>query len=56
MEEYGWDEELRYVESNAIRAAVEAWSKSTPGEEKWTKLRVGKHISVGGLGATPVGT
>lgn len=56
MESYGDDEELRYVESNAIRSAVEAWSKSSPGEQKWTKLTVAKHITIGGLGATPVGT
>ena len=56
MEPYGDDEELRQVESNAIRSAVEAWSKSSPGIKKWTKLTVAKHITVGGLGATPVGT
>ena len=49
MASYGDDEELRYIESNAIRAAVDAWSKSEPGEEKWTKTRVGKHITIGGM-------
>lgn len=53
---YGDDEELRYVESNAIRSAVEAWSKSAPGVAKWTKHTVANHIKVGGLGATVVGT
>ena len=38
------------------RSAVEAWSKSTPGVAKWTKLTVAQHITVGGLGATVVGT
>ena len=38
------------------RSAVEAWSKSAPGVAKWTKLTVAKHITVGGLGATVVGT
>lgn len=56
MAPYGDDEELRQVESNAIRSAVEAWSKSSPGIAKWTKHTVAKHITVGGLGATPVGT
>ena len=37
-------------------SAVEAWSKSTPGVAKWTKLTVAKHITVGGLGGTIVGT
>jgi alkanesulfonate monooxygenase SsuD/methylene tetrahydromethanopterin reductase-like flavin-dependent oxidoreductase (luciferase family) len=27
-----------------------------PGIPKWTKKTVGEHITVGGLGATPVGT
>lgn len=53
---YGDDEELRHVESNAIRSAVEAWSKSTPEVPRWTKRTVAKHIKIGGLGATVVGT
>ncbi|ORY09165.1 putative xenobiotic compound monooxygenase, DszA family [Clohesyomyces aquaticus] len=56
LAKYGDEEELRHVESNAIRSAVEAWSKSSPGIPKWTKATVGKHITVGGLGATVVGT
>ncbi|OOF90109.1 hypothetical protein ASPCADRAFT_135438 [Aspergillus carbonarius ITEM 5010] len=56
LSRYGEEEELRFVESNAIRSAVEGWSKATPEVEKWTKEMVGKHITVGGLGATPVGT
>ncbi|PNH38354.1 hypothetical protein VD0004_g8462 [Verticillium dahliae] len=56
LAKYGDDEELRHVESNAIRSAVEAWSKSAPGVAKWTKHTVGNHIKVGGLGATVVGT
>lgn len=53
---YGDDEELRHVESNAIRSAVEAWSKATPEVPRWTKHTVANHIKVGGLGATVVGT
>lgn len=53
---YEDDEELRNVESNAIRSAVEAWSKASPSVPKWTKHTVGKHITIGGLGATTVGT
>jgi alkanesulfonate monooxygenase SsuD/methylene tetrahydromethanopterin reductase-like flavin-dependent oxidoreductase (luciferase family) len=74
LDTYGDDEELRHVESNAIRyvqirvprlfvamtewyrSAVEGWSKATPEVSKWTKATVGQHITVGGLGATPVGT
>lgn len=56
LAQYGDDEELRHVESNAIRSAVEAWSKSVPGVPKWTKHTVANHIKVGGLGATVAGT
>jgi len=44
------------VESNAIRSAVESWSKASPDVEKWTKLTVGQQISVGGLGPVVIGT
>lgn len=53
---YGDDQELRHVESNAIRSAVEGWSKASPHVGKWTKHTVAEHITVGGLGATVVGT
>ncbi|KAF2734690.1 putative xenobiotic compound monooxygenase, DszA family [Polyplosphaeria fusca] len=56
LAKYADDEELRHVESNAIRSAVEAWSKAAPGIPVWTKITVAKHITVGGLGATAVGT
>ncbi|KAL2191334.1 Nitrilotriacetate monooxygenase component A/pristinamycin IIA synthase subunit A [Thermothelomyces heterothallicus CBS 203.75] len=56
LAQYGDDEELRHVESNAIRSAVEAWSQAVPGIPKWTKHTVANHIKVGGLGATAVGT
>lgn len=35
---------------------MEAWSKSLPGVTKWTKSTAAKHLSLGGLGATVVGT
>lgn len=56
LAQYADDEELRHVESNAIRSAVEAWSKATPDVPKWTKHTVANHIKVGGLGATVIGT
>jgi alkanesulfonate monooxygenase SsuD/methylene tetrahydromethanopterin reductase-like flavin-dependent oxidoreductase (luciferase family) len=56
LAQYGDDEELRHVESNAIRSAVEGWSKSSPGVPKWTKHTVANHIKIGGLGATVIGT
>ncbi|KAH9826536.1 putative xenobiotic compound monooxygenase, DszA family [Teratosphaeria destructans] len=56
LEPYSDDQELRHVESNAIRSAVEAWSKAIPGVSKWTKHTVARHLMIGGLGATVVGT
>jgi len=42
MASYDDEQELRHVESNAIRSAVEGWSKASPGVKKWTKLTVAK--------------
>jgi FMN-dependent oxidoreductase (nitrilotriacetate monooxygenase family) len=56
LAQYADDQELRHVESNAIRSAVEAWSKAAPGIPKWTKATVANHIKIGGLGATVIGT
>ncbi|GIZ41996.1 hypothetical protein CKM354_000527700 [Cercospora kikuchii] len=58
MAPYGDDEELRYVESNAIRSYIEGLLKSAPDVNggKWTKKTLAEHIMVGGLGATSVGT
>ncbi|TKX19992.1 putative luciferase-like monooxygenase-1 [Elsinoe australis] len=56
LNQYEDDQELRHVESNAIRSAVEGWSKASPKVAKWTKHTVANHIKVGGLGATVVGT
>ena len=47
---------MRHVESNAIRSAVEVWSMSSAGVDKWTKHTVAKDLTIGGLGATPVGS
>ncbi len=56
LAQYDDDQELRHVESNAIRSAVEGWSKATPDVPKWTKHTVANHIKIGGLGTTCVGT
>lgn len=56
LSQYSDDEELRQVESNAIKSAVEAFSHISPSVKKWTKNTVGTLITVGGLGSTPVGT
>ena len=58
MAPYKDDEELRYVESNAVRSYVEGLINHAPEVNggKWTKRSLAEHIMVGGLGATCVGT
>lgn len=54
--EYSWRCSLQIHNNKENRSAVEAWSKASPGVAKWTKATVAQHITVGGLGATSVGT
>jgi len=58
MAPYAEDEELRYVDSNAIKSYIEGLMKQAPDVNggKWTKKTLAEHIMVGGLGATSVGT
>ena len=58
MGPYADDEELRYVDSNAIKSYIEGLIKNAPDVNggKWTKRTLAEHIMVGGLGATSVGT
>lgn len=53
---YGDDEELRHVESNAVRSTVDAYARFSPGTEKWTKQAIAEHVSIGGNGPVFVGT
>lgn len=43
-------------EANVSRSAVEAFAHTSPYIKKWTKNTIGTLITVGGLGASPVGT
>ncbi|KAK1760302.1 luciferase-like domain-containing protein [Echria macrotheca] len=56
LSKYGDDEELRHVESNAVRSTVEAYARFSPAGTKWTKHTVGEHVSLGGNGPLLVGT
>ncbi|KAM3441242.1 hypothetical protein MY4824_001693 [Beauveria thailandica] len=53
---YGDDEELREVESNAVRSTVQAYARFSPANSKWTKQTVAEHVSLGGNGPLFVGT
>ncbi|TLD14855.1 hypothetical protein PspLS_10798 [Pyricularia sp. CBS 133598] len=56
LDQYGDEEELRQVESNAVRSTVEGYAKFSPVNSKWTKHTVAEHISIGGNGPLLVGT
>ncbi|KAG7001890.1 hypothetical protein G7Y79_00030g064230 [Physcia stellaris] len=53
---YGDEEELRHVESNAVKSTVEAYARFSPGTSKWTKHTIAEHVSIGGNGPILVGT
>lgn len=56
MDTYGDEDELEYVESNAMRSAVRAWTDRTPGVPTWTKHTLAKYHAIGALGARFVGS
>ncbi|KAL1870909.1 hypothetical protein VTK73DRAFT_2364 [Phialemonium thermophilum] len=56
LNQYGDDEELRQVESNAVRSTVEGYARFSPANSKWTKHTVAEHVSIGGNGPVLVGT
>lgn len=53
---YGDDEELREVESNAVRSTAETYARFSPGTTRWTKKAIAEHVSIGGNGPVFVGT
>lgn len=56
LSQYGDEEELRHVESNAVRSTVEGYARFAPQNSKWTKHTVAEHVSIGGNGPVLVGT
>ncbi|KAK4210873.1 dimethyl-sulfide monooxygenase [Rhypophila decipiens] len=57
LDKYGDEEELREVESNAVRSTVQAYARFSPKNfSKWTKHTVAEHISIGGNGPVLIGT
>ncbi|KAH8125303.1 Nitrilotriacetate monooxygenase component A/pristinamycin IIA synthase subunit A [Trichoderma asperelloides] len=56
LSKYGDDEELREVESNAVKSTVEGYARFSPGTSKWTKHTIAEHVSIGGNGPALVGT
>ncbi|KAK5992775.1 Dimethyl-sulfide monooxygenase [Cladobotryum mycophilum] len=56
LSQYGDEEELREVESNAVRSTVQGYARFSPGTSKWTKHTIAEHVSIGGNGPVIVGT
>ncbi|KAB5582998.1 dibenzothiophene desulfurization enzyme A, partial [Coniochaeta sp. 2T2.1] len=56
LNQYGDNEELRHVESNAVKSTVDAYARFSPQNSKWTKHTVAEHVSIGGNGPIFVGT
>ena len=56
LSKYGDDQELRQVESNAVRSTVEGYARFSPATSKWTKHTIAEHVSLGGNGPIFVGT
>jgi alkanesulfonate monooxygenase len=51
---YRLDEEIRYLENDAGRAALENFTTAEPGRT-WTVGDVGEHVAIGGMGPVFVG-
>lgn len=48
------DQPLRYIETEAVRSAVEAFSTADPTKE-WTPREIARWVSIGGMGVVVVG-
>ncbi|KAI8716044.1 hypothetical protein NCS52_00897000 [Fusarium sp. LHS14.1] len=56
LSQFDDDEELQYVESNAIQMSVKTWAKYVAHVPKWTKDPIADEMKIGDLGATIVGS
>lgn len=52
---FGLDEPLTYVDTGAVRSAVEAFTSADP-EREWTPREIARWVSVGGRGPVVVGS
>jgi FMN-dependent oxidoreductase (nitrilotriacetate monooxygenase family) len=55
LSEYSPDAPLKYIETDAVRSAVEAFSTADPDRE-WTPREIARWVSVGGMGPVIVGS
>ncbi|MGO8919514.1 MAG: LLM class flavin-dependent oxidoreductase [Stellaceae bacterium] len=52
---YALDEPLRYVETEAMRSAIESFTSADPGRT-WTVRELAEHVAIGGRGPVLVGS
>ncbi|WP_102346202.1 LLM class flavin-dependent oxidoreductase [Bacillus sp. Marseille-P3661] len=52
---YDPDHELQYVENDAVKSAIETFTKIDP-NKKWTVKEVAEFVGIGGIGPVAVGT
>jgi FMN-dependent oxidoreductase (nitrilotriacetate monooxygenase family) len=55
LSEFDPDAPLRYIETEAVRSAVEQFSTADPGKE-WTPRDIARWVSIGGMGPVVVGS
>jgi len=52
---YGLDDHLRYVETDAMRSALESFTSADP-NRRWTVRELAEHVAIGGRGPVLVGS
>ncbi|MCK8786144.1 LLM class flavin-dependent oxidoreductase [Roseomonas sp. NAR14] len=55
LAQYGMDEVLTHIDTNAMRSAVDSFTSADP-DRRWTIRELGEHQSLGGRGPVFVGT
>ncbi len=50
LNQYGEDEELRQMDSNAVKSTIAGYARFSLAKLKWTRDAVAEHISIGGNG------
>ncbi len=55
LSRYDPDQPLRYIETDAVRSAVEQFSSADPDRE-WTPREIARWVSIGGMGPVVVGS
>ena len=55
LSRYGLDEPLEYVDTDAVRSALEIFTRADP-ERTWTPREISRYLTIGGIGPVVVGS